>query len=373
MFIYVVIYLLSFIFSFCYAKCKDKYAAAVFKVLTFMVLFIPAALRYEIGHDYKNYVGFLQHYDLSNPVFEIGYSPIIWFIQFFSLDLHWFFVITSFISYLCIFSVVKKEYAFYSIPIYICTSYLFGLSGVRQALSVSIALVFVDAYTKKEYKKAILFYVLGFCFHKSSLFLIFVTVLASMKWKKLNPYRNALIVFVIYFVFFNFKVGNLLITKIIPLTPYANYLDIAMYFMGVERGSGLGILLKIFMYMAIVFGFSWDLQKSEHSELLVSKRCSSGEAHIRLYKVSCVVVFIYTAFTILVLDARIFNRLPQMLNPLFVLVFQCLGESKSKYKKIILPITLLGFFYFYYGSILANTVTADSGMGINPYQSILGR
>lgn len=373
MLIYLVIYGFSFLFSFCYAKCKDKYAAFIFKVLTFLTLFIPAALRYGIGTDYKNYVRYLTDYNLSKPLFEIGYSPLIWIIQYFSLDLQWFFVITSFISYICVFSVVEKDTAFYSIPIYICTSYLGGLSLVRQALSVSIALVFVDAYIKKDYKKAIFFFLLSICFHKSSLFLIFVVVLTSFKWEKLNPYLNAIIVFIIYFIFYNFHIGTLLFTTIIPLTPYKNYLSAAMFLLETKRGSGLGILLKVFIYMAVVFVANREMKNTSDSTLLISKNCTKEESYQRLYKLSCIVIFLYTAFVILVLDARIFNRLPQMLNPLFVLVFQCLGESKSKYKKILVPIIILGFFYFYYDSILVNVVNADGGMGINPYQSIFGR
>ena len=119
--------------AFCYSKSKDKSASVVFLVSTFLALFLPAAVRYNIGTDYKNYV---QIISASLPkhryaVFETGWIPMLWLLDNFDLNIHFFFVLTDFAILMCLFFVLDKKSFYLCIPIYVCFAYIQSFSLVR--------------------------------------------------------------------------------------------------------------------------------------------------------------------------------------------------------------------------------------------------
>ena len=53
---YILVYIASFLSAFCYSNSKNRNISFLFKIMTFLILFLPAALRYNVGADYAHYV-----------------------------------------------------------------------------------------------------------------------------------------------------------------------------------------------------------------------------------------------------------------------------------------------------------------------------
>ena len=103
MIVYLCTYFTASISAFCYSKCREKYFSFCLLVITFLILFLPLALRYNIGTDYQNYVTIVERILNGSDWYklEYGYYPLIWIIRRFNLDIQVFFIVPAFIS-ICI-------------------------------------------------------------------------------------------------------------------------------------------------------------------------------------------------------------------------------------------------------------------------------
>ena len=207
MFIYIFIYAAACASAFCYSKSKDKISGVVFLLLTFMFLFIPAALRYGIGTDYLNYKriilnGFQHHkYD----AFESGWIPILKLIDCLNLDVHWFFVGTSFLTILFIFLSAEKEDFYLVILCYVPFAYIESYSLVRQSLATVIGMYAIKQWINNKRIKSILFVAIAFSFHKSAAFFFAMLPFINQDWKIFSKQKNA-VWFILIFLVFSF--GN---------------------------------------------------------------------------------------------------------------------------------------------------------------------
>lgn len=57
----------------------------------------------------------------------------------------------------------------------------YSITGLRQTLSVALSILFLFSFIDKKYRKCILLFIVAFIIHKSSVFLLLVPVLYSIK------------------------------------------------------------------------------------------------------------------------------------------------------------------------------------------------
>lgn len=365
MFAYILIYLFSLIFAFCYSKSKDKFFSVLFISLTFLVLFLPAAFRYNIGTDYENYTRIIENNFLHHRYneFEIGWIPVLWFIDYFDLSVHFFFVFTDFTILLCLFYVLEKRSFWCCIPIYVCFAYIQSYSLVRQALAATIFLIAIKKWTQKKYFSCILFSLLSFIFHKSVIILVLLLFLANFKWSFFNRFNNFVIFVFVYVLIDRLQFANILMEKVVGNTFYAAYLT-SDYAKVSESSSGLGLLLREFLLLIGIIA----------SDKIVNKNVLQiADYHIRLYRLSVLLGFAGISFFIMSSQIHIFNRLPSLIVPFLVLMVQCMNNSKFKYRKIALIIFEFGWFVSFIFYLKNSPSSAAGGLGLTPYQSIFSR
>ena len=98
MIVYILMLIISIIFLILAQKTKHKKLEILYYILATLPFFIVSSFRYGLGVDYhKRYV-----WDFSNmskgmdiPNLEIGFKLLIQFIQLFSNDYVWIFIIAD--------------------------------------------------------------------------------------------------------------------------------------------------------------------------------------------------------------------------------------------------------------------------------------
>ncbi|MBQ2441279.1 MAG: EpsG family protein, partial [Paludibacteraceae bacterium] len=245
---YLILYIVATLCAFCYAKAKTKIDILIFKTLLFLILFLPLALRYNIGTDYPNYVYLIKEYYFFKHnylYFEPGWMPIIYAIEKWNLSLQWFFVVPAFFSTLIVLNedVMERKYAHFCIPAYISIAYLRSFTAVRQLFTATIFLLCIKHFEQKEYGKMLFWLIIAFLFHKSAIILLPILILASFDWKKLNQYRALAIYAIMVAVFVIYNAAAFIMQNIAGNTFYANYITNSTWNRAAEINSGLGVLV----------------------------------------------------------------------------------------------------------------------------------
>ena len=299
---YLILYIVATLCAFCYAKAKTKIDILIFKTLLFLILFLPLALRYNIGTDYQTYVYLIKEYYFfkhSYLYFEPGWMPIIYAIEKWNLSLQWFFVVPAFFSTLIVLNedVMERKYAYFCIPVYICMAYLPSFNGVRQLFAATIFLLCIKHLVQKQYWKTLLWFIIATMFHKSILILFPLLPLASWDRKKLNQYRALIIYAVIVAVCIVCNIATLIMTKIVGDTFYASYVTNTLFNRPAEINSGLGVLAKQMLYILTLF----SIRKEELDGTI-------NQASIRRYNIVCFGTLCLASFSILATQIFIFSR-----------------------------------------------------------------
>ncbi len=360
---YLVLYIVATLCAFCYAKAKTKIDILIFKTLLFLILFLPLALRYNIGTDYQTYVYLIKEYYFfkhSDLYFEPGWMPIIYAIEKWNLSLQWFFVVPAFFSTFIVLreDIIERKYAHFCIPVYLSLAYIDSFDIVRQAFAATIFLFCVKNLERKRCWKTFFWLIIAVLFHKSAVLYLPFLILASLDWKKLNQYRALTIYAIMVAVFVIYNAATLIITKIVGDTMYASYVT-SDFNRPTKITSGLGVLAKQILFILVLF----SIRKEEIDSTI-------NQTSIRRYNIVCIGTLCLAAFHILATQIHIFDRLTTLFSPFYIYIATCLIKSKWKYRKWACLIFVSMLFILaamrLYGSFIAGT-----GPGIIPYQSIL--
>lgn len=363
---YLILYIVATLCAFCYAKAKTKIDILIFKTLLFLILFLPLALRYNIGTDYQNYVYLIKEYYFFKHnyfYFEPGWLPLILAIEKWNLSLQWFFVVPAFFSTLIVLNedVMERKYAYFCIPAYMSIAYLGAFSAVRQAFAATIFLLCLKHFEKKRYWKTLFWLIIATLFHKSAVFYLPFLILASFNWKKMNKYRALTIYVIIVAVFVVYNAATFIITKVVGDTFYANYINSA-FNRPTEINSGLGILARQLLFILVLFSIS----KEEIDGTI-------NQTSIRRYNVVCIGTLCLASFSILATQIHIFGRLTDLFAPFYIYMATCLIKSQWRYRQWACFLFTTILFALFYRTITTAFASLGSGIGIIPYQSILTR
>lgn len=364
--IFILTYIFSSFFAYLYSVEKDKYIASLLKICLFISLFLPLALRYDIGTDYINYSQ--QIAGDVNPIenkwggFEVGWRPLLWFIKTFEIDVHYFFVIVAFLSVLLVLNIVEKRCAYFAIVIYTSTLYLDSFSLVRQAFAALLAFCGVASYYKKDNKWYLIFVFVACLFHKSMCFLLVLLPL-FLFMEKVRPLSKKRIIFLFFFIYVFFTAIN--IPKIVfgvivnsVFSGVSSYFTDELYGSATKLGTGLGVLLKECTAFPFIFFITY-----------YTKRKQKNKFFMQALVIHSLIIITYIFST----QITIMNRLPYIFTSYFLISINFLVNSKSKYRKIILIFVVIIFTTNFIVNLIKNPSAALGGLGITPYQSIFSR
>ena len=200
---------------------------------------------------------------------------------------------------------------------------------------------------------------IGLMFHQSVLFILIAGLCALIPLNIYIKTRLAPIVFVGFIIFTFFSVNFVFvyieqILNLVGLTKYANYFNNTRHFIPYDYGSGLGILIKIFFSIYVIF--------NTRQFILINQN----------YWILIILTFIYSVALILANNIVIFTRMVDTFT--IVLIIDVFLLYKLQKNKVFNHVILIVFLFFLILSFI------KSGMGIetsyadpkrNPYKTIL--
>lgn len=320
-------------------------------LISFLLVWLVSALRYNVGTDYPNYVYILDNLSL----YEFGVlEPIYYWLNqaiiMLGLDKQWLFVITSFISTFFVY----KTAGYYRqkgwfILFYLLFLYLASLSIVRQLTAVSIMMYGIHHLLNNNNKKFVLSMLFAVGFHYSAFFLAPMLLLKRLR----ISWVGGIVLFVGILVLITQVniVKEIFSNSFFESSKYAVY-AVNEYNRESELGSGLGVLIQILPAIMLIL-FSFSIQKLPNYSLVILASIA------------------FIASMILTLDVYIFNRVMVVLSFFYVFVGVYIAESNMKYKYILLVIMSLGGLAMFEKTISVALFELYSGLGISPYQSVL--
>jgi hypothetical protein len=289
--------------------------------LSFILIFLFLALRYDYGNDYMGYLDdFLsrEYLDMSSQ-FEIGwqilcllFKPVGFFYMVGFLA-----AINCMVYYRFIKKYVSSSYYWLAVLIFVFDPHcmLILSSAMRQSVAVMIFVYSIDYLYKKDLVRYVLCIGMASMFHTSALVLLPLYLLSYFDIKLNNFY--AVVLYILYLTLFIY----------LPLLLPAISEYINLYFKGYNKyefsgnftlKTGFGYLFYLFLYWLILY---YAKSKNENS------------------------VFFYLAILSLFVGIiasfnTIFDRLTMYLMPAFLVVYSII-YSHMKYKRT-LPLIIAG-------------------------------
>lgn len=254
--------------SFVYTYSKDKYISVFCKYVCFLLLFIPAAIRYGIGTDYDNYkslfINIQSDYSITQ---EPGWYLLNSLIIKMGLEFQWVIAVSSFFIIYFVFKTPKKEF-FVIIVLFYCLYYLDSYNAIRQALAMSICWYSYLCYQKAEKFKS--YTVIGFAtlFHYSSLVYLLVAILFN--FFQIKKKINYVTVILILIVLSSSSLLMQLLFAILSFTRYSVYIEHLVYYN--QRAGGFGNIWSIIIRFAVLLWMSLSIHgkqctKNEYSSI----------------------------------------------------------------------------------------------------------
>lgn len=220
--------------------------------MSFSVVFIFSAIRYNVGADYPSYEWLFYHFQEGGAQYvEVGYRYLNIFFANLGFGFEGFVAIISFVTYYIFYKSYPKEKAYIFHFVFICTLYLYSFSNLRS--SIVYGLMFIATLRYIEYKKLLpflCFMTVSFLFHKSSLVYLIIPVLFTRPFKvlvksKIIPEVILLVLIVLAlkadwlrtFLFFN---------PVSETLGFSSYATAEIWGGDASVGTGLGVLGGLF-------------------------------------------------------------------------------------------------------------------------------
>ncbi|WP_148561847.1 EpsG family protein [Thiopseudomonas alkaliphila] len=327
--------------------------------VAFFLVFLPAAIRYDIGTDYLNYLeiyesGSYIDYKLKEPAFYF----INWFLDSIGAHFQWLFVVFSFIFTAVAFKAYPRKNVWLLHFLFFSMLWYFSFNGIRQAMALSWCLLALFQFFDRKYVFFIVLTLIASTFHQSALIFTLVGIACMVPLNDRIKTYLAPLVF-IGFIAFTFVAMNVVLTymeqilQLLGLTKYAGYFNSAKHFIARDFGSGIGVLAKILFSCYVIFNAKNFIEINKQYWFLI------------------VLVFAYAVATVLANNIIIFGRMADVfiLAPIAssYLLLQ-LPKNRQVHKLVLacfIAFLLLSFIKEGFG-----VATSYADPKRNPYQTI---
>lgn len=355
-FFYNFIVLSSTFFVYFSEKCKYHFDRNILLFIALLIIFIPSAIRYNIGTDFPNYINIYNNLE-SYTHMEPGFYYINRLLKFVNAHAQWSIAVLAFIfSYAAISSYPKKD-AWILHLAFTLSLLFFSFNGVRQAIAIAFTLWAFKKYFYKRYLQALALIICGGFFHSSNYLYIPLGLAALIPFPyvaKTYIVPSLFILTIIIFYFFTPELIKLAEFITIKLDlKYQRYFN-SYHFMARDWGTGLGVIIKQFFYIYVLFNSKKLLQISKQNWLLI------------------ILIFLTAIANILNSEIVIFGRLEKIFAISTPIAIYMLYETKLKFSLTNIITTL--FVLFLILSFQKQIVSGPTKYGdpmLNPYQSII--
>lgn len=165
-------------------KNKGKQAAKIGFFLLFVILFLTAALRYDTGIDYWNYISIYKRFQIGiDTHVEPGFAFLMQIISDGGFSPQWMFIVTSFFTVLFFLKALYEQSSNFALSIFlyqVMGYYFYSFNSIRYYLAVSIAFYSLKYVVKRKYIPFIVWVLIAANFHKSVLIVLMFYPFANM-------------------------------------------------------------------------------------------------------------------------------------------------------------------------------------------------
>ena len=356
---YNIILFSSTFFVYLSEKGRRKIDRQFLLGIAFLLVFVPSAIRYDIGTDYMAYKEIYENpVRLIKHLKEPGFYFVNWFLSKIGAHFQWMFASFAFIFTAVAFKAYPKKGAWLLHFLFFSMLWFFSFNGMRQAIALAWCLLALVYFFDRKYLCFFILTLIGAIFHQSALFITAIGLMALIPLSFNFKTRIAPIIFIsiIIVTFVSMNIVLVYIEQILKFagfTVYASYFSNVKHFITRDFGSGLGVLAKVLFSLYIILNTKQLLQFNKNYWLLI-----------------CLIV-VYTVGVVLANNIIIFGR---MANTFIVApVFGAFILYQLKRNKNIHRLVLAVFMIFLLLSFIKD------GMGIetsyanpkrNPYQTI---
>lgn len=319
------------------------------RFLIFMILFIASAIRCNIGIDYYGHEQVYWaiksgNYFVAEPLYlllnliciklGLGFQSII--------------ATMSFITLYPIYLISKKEKTAHLFLFYYFFMYLVSFCLIRQYAAISLVLYGVYIYSKNKTKSFVLFFC-AICIHISMLIFVFSFLLGRLF--KINKYLTFLLTCIFYLFGMKTNLFLRIIGFVASFTKYGTYLLAGNSNNAkVKLGSGLGVLLRIFISLCGLY--------------IMNHNCKDK-------KIKSTYNFLFLCMIIadsLSLSIQIFLRLRLAFSACYLLPFIYFPNSNLKSKRSV-SLSAVMYTFCLFGYVITFPSTASMWENL-PYQTI---
>lgn len=334
--------------------------------VAFLLVFIPSAIRYDIGTDYLNYLGtdylnYLGIYesgDYSYYLKEPAFYFINWILNKIDANFQWLFAIFAFIFTAAAFKAYPRRKAWLLHFLFFSMLWFFSFNGVRQAVALSWCLPALFCFFDKRYGWFVVLTLVGSMFHQSALFITAAGLAALVPFTHHIKTRMAPLAF-IGFILFAFVSMNVVLVymeqllSLVGLNKYANYFSSSKHFVSRDFGSGLGVLAKVLFTIYVILQARLFIHLNKNYWLLI------------------ILTFAYAVGVVLANNIIIFGRMADtfVLAPI-VGGYLLLQLSKNKQLHKVALGCFIGFLLLSFVKDGLGVETSYADPKRNPYQTI---
>ncbi|HHH3377418.1 EpsG family protein [Morganella morganii] len=364
--LYNFIFLASSFLLYYSEKLKHRFDRIILTFISWLIIVAPAAIRYNIGVDYRGYVSIYNDIVTNGESYvEPGFKLIITLASFLFNAPEGLFLISSILIYTVLFLSYPKKNSYVINYVFVGMFYLLSYSIIRSYIVLSFTMLGIMILIKNRRYSVFIYFILislAMTFHKSAAILLIIPFFNNSLIINFFKRFSYIILFSLVIIFiFRFELTNLIIkSPVIKALGYEHYLNIPQFMRVVEIGTGLGVLFKMVLLLLPIF---------------FSKKIISLNKDLFIVIISCFLAFISLC---LGLTYFIFDRIQYLfifayiLSPYALLTLIQVGNLKFIIKLIIFVIFLCIFMLFQ-KDIIANQSTFCFGYRVSPYVSIFNK
>ncbi|BAX78636.1 hypothetical protein ALGA_0241 [Labilibaculum antarcticum] len=237
----------------------DKLLGKGFYYLPILIYSLFWGLRYNVGTDFQSYENFFRSVKMNTSniyKLEPGYHFLNEILANLDLTSTSIFIVTSFIVVYFLYKSVSTKSNLLPIVIffYFTTStVLFSQNGIRQSIALCILFIVIRFFVEKKYIKSIILLILAFLFHKS---VLIPAMLIPIFYRNIFSSRILVLIAMLFTLIFGTELLPYLLKQSAFIFTALNYdqLDrILKFSVTFEKGSGIGFLLKISIYILTIY------------------------------------------------------------------------------------------------------------------------
>lgn len=249
--VYNLMLVFSTFFAYLYSKARDRLSSRIYVLLSFLSIFIPAAIRYDVGLDYSGYVKIFEQVLRGDKSYvEYGFYLVNKMFLFSEKGYIGVMALYSFVTLLLIYKLSDKKYLHYTVFFFVTLSigYFRYDNLIRQVLSIVIGLYSIRYIEEKNFKKYAFYVLLAFFVHYSAIVLLPMYFIVRIRIK----FKITIIIFLVVAYFSNFITP--FVRYVVSLVPYyGKYKDIEVYLAVPKVNTGIGVIISVYILTLSIF------------------------------------------------------------------------------------------------------------------------